>query len=289
VPVSEEAPPTRTARPLEPAPATGEPRTDALRRLVDVIDRLRDPQGGCPWDLEQTVESMAPSLIEEAHELVEAVERGDRSHTIEEAGDVLLVVFLVCRIAEQAGEFDLAQAANGTAEKLIRRHPHVFGDVDQGSSSGAIEQWEEIKRRERAEKGTDTSALAGVPAAMPALQRADRMSAKAVSAGFRWARDAGTLAKLREEVEELAEVFPEEGKPTDEARLEAELGDVLLAAATVGSYVGIDPERALRAALRRYESRFRQMEQELGGLEGRGLDEMMSAWERAKRREGSGT
>ena len=267
-----------TPRPLEPTPATGEPRTDALARLLAIVDRLRAPDG-CPWDREQTVASLAPSLIEEAHELVEAIETESESGTVEEAGDLLMVVFLICRIAQDEGRFDLAAAAGAVGDKLVRRHPHVFGAAEVSGSEHVIANWERIKAAERAEKEADSSALAGVPGAMPALQRAHRIGAKAIAAGFRWDDPEGALAKVAEELEELREAFA----AGDRAAMEAELGDLLMAATFVGNYLEVDPERATRASLRRFEARFRAMEARLGeGAREATLEQWMDAWHAAK-------
>lgn len=278
-------------RPLEiPAPI-GEPRADALRKLVAIVDRLRAPDG-CPWDREQTLATVVPHLVEESHELAEAVETGDLPHAVEEAGDLLMGICLLARIAEQGGKFDLAAVADGVSDKLVRRHPHVFGDVIARSADEALKNWDAIKRRERADKQEDASAVAGVPVALPALQRAQRLGNKAISAGFRWNDVAGALAKVHEEVAELAHEVETSGletardaKPSDEqrARLEHELGDVLIAAAFLGNYLKLDPERAAREAVRRFERRFRAMESSLvTPLGTASLDEMMRAWQRAK-------
>jgi MazG family protein len=280
-----------TPRPLElPAPI-GEPRADAVRKLIAIVDRLRAPDG-CPWDREQTLKTVVPHLVEESHELVEAVESEDLPHAVEEAGDLLMGILLFAKIAEQDGRFDLGAVAEGVSDKLVRRHPHVFGDVVANSADEALKNWEAIKRRERADKQADASALAGVPVALPALQRANRVGNKAISAGFRWNDVAGALAKVHEEVGELAHEVETSGlatsrdaKPTDEqrARLEHELGDVLIAAAFLGNYLKLDPERAAREAVRRFERRFRSMEGSLGKPLGSAtLDEMMGAWQRAK-------
>jgi len=312
-----------TPRPLEDLPSSGDARGDAVRRALHIVDRLREPDG-CPWDREQTLKSLAPSLIEEAHELVEAIEREDDAGALEEAGDVLLVVALLCRIASESGRFDLARAAEALGDKLVRRHPHVFGDARADSSASAIANWERIKQGERRAKAGDASALAGVPRALPALQRAQRLGAKAIATGFKWTDAQGALAKLREELGELeqalAAVPPKaragevarnesaDGAPRDRAldaerlereralddrslereralaRAEEELGDVLFAAAQLANYAGLDAERAARGALTRFEQRFRSMEQELGELRGRALPELQAAWERAKAR-----
>jgi MazG family protein len=267
-------------RPLvEPKP-TGDARLDALARVLAIVDRLRAPDG-CPWDLEQTVASLAPSLVEEAHEAVETIDRGEDRHTTEELGDLFLVIALIAKVAEQGGRFDLAAIGNAVAEKLVRRHPHVFGEVKVGSSQQALANWEAIKAGEREAEQKDTSALAGVPVALPALQRAARVAQKSVSAGFRWDDEAGALAKLREELRELEATW--ETRASDPRRTEEELGDVLMAAAFLGHYLGLDPEKAARGALARFEQRFRRMEGELGArLRGAPLAELMAAWERAK-------
>jgi len=282
-------------RPLEPVPLCGEPRADALRRLIAIVDRLRAPDG-CPWDREQTVESLAPSLIEEAYEAVEAIERGDDGGAAEEAGDLLMVVALIARVASEDGRFDLARIATAVGDKLVRRHPHVFGDARVDDSTHAIANWEAIKQAERAgEARADASVLAGVPAALPALQRANRLGAKAIAASFRWADAGGALAKLAEELDELRAAWVQAGRPAgepegdrDRERIAWELGDVLLAAALVGNYLGIDAERATRKAARRFERRFRAMEAELGSVRGIELERLMAAWGRAKAAEDDG-
>lgn len=269
-------------RPLDPPPPTGDARLDALARLLAIVDRLREPDG-CPWDREQSVASMGSSLTEEAFEALEAIDRGDDPGTVEELGDLLMVIALVARIASEAERFDIATLAERVSDKLIRRHPHVFGDAQVTGSEAVLQNWERIKQAERAEREEDTSALAGVPVALPALQRADRLASKAISAGFRWSDQQGAFAKLREEVAELeAELTRPE---PDRSRVEAELGDVLLAAAFLGRYLKIDPEATTRAAARRFETRFRSMEGELDGeLRGHSLDALMAAWGRAKQR-----
>jgi len=284
------------ARPLDEPRPTGDPRLDALARLIAIVDRLREP-GGCPWDREQTVASMAPSLVEEAHEALEAIDRGEAGPggepdagpgdgrgdggTVEELGDLLMVIVLITRIASEERRFDLAEVARAVGEKLIRRHPHVFGDVEVDGSEVAIRNWERIKQAERREKEGDASALAGVPVAMPALQRAERIASKAIAAGFRWSDERGALAKLVEEVDELRAAM--EAPEPDRARLEEELGDVCLAAAFLGRYLRLDPEKAARSALRRFDARFRIVERELGERLGTAsLEELVEAWRSAK-------
>jgi MazG family protein len=277
-----------TSRALQVPAPLGEPRIDALHTLVEIVDRLRAADG-CPWDLKQTLSSVAPHLIEESHELLEAIETapaGEDGNAIEEAGDLLMGIVLLSRIAQDERRFDLAQVAGTVCEKLVRRHPHVFGEGHAVDAQAALSNWEAIKREERAEKAVDASALAGAPTAMPALQRAKRLGEKAMSAGFRWSDARGALAKLREELDELDQAFAAaeaQANDANRAHLEHELGDVLLAAAFLGNYVGLDPERAARLALRRFEARFRSMEGELARpLADCTLEQMMAAWQRAK-------
>lgn len=269
-------------RPLETPAATGDARLDALATLLAVIDRLRAPDG-CPWDLEQTLGSLAPSAIEEAHELVEAIEtQQDDATCAGEAGDLLMVVLLLCRIAADEGRFDAEATARSVTEKLVRRHPHVFGSEAADDASHVLVNWERIKREERREKGEDTSALAGVPKTLPALQRADRIGAKARSVGFRWETTEAALRKLEEEVAELRQAIESHGP--EDSRVADELGDVFLAGAQLAGYLKLDPEGAARESIRRFEGRFRRVEAELGAGFGEAtLEELMGAWERAKR------
>jgi tetrapyrrole methylase family protein/MazG family protein len=268
-------------RPLEEPRPTGDARLDAFARVLAIVDRLR-AEDGCPWDREQTVASLAPSLVEEAHEAVEAIDRKDDRETAAELGDLFMVIALIAKVAEQdGGRFDIARVAGTVAEKLVRRHPHVFGDLAAGTSTQVLANWEKIKERERKAEQKDSSALAGVPVALPALQRAARVSAKAIAAGFKWDDARGALLKVREEVRELEEAFV--AREQSPERVAAELGDVLLATAFLGQYLALDPERATREALRRFETRFRRMEGEVGArLRSAPLDELMAAWERAK-------
>ncbi|MFT5287844.1 MAG: MazG family protein [Planctomycetota bacterium] len=266
-----------STRPLSPPELTGESRTDGFKLLMEVIDRLR-ADDGCPWDLEQTVASLAPSLIEEAFEAVEVIEAGDTQSTCEELGDLFMVIALISKISAQNDQFDFGDIARSVANKLVRRHPHVFGDSTVESTDEVLENWEAIKERERAERKSDTSAVAGVPKALPALQRASRIGGKAMTAGFRWTNLDGALAKLEEEVREVREAIAS----GDSEAIEHELGDVLLAGAMLGNYVKVDAETAARSAVRRFEDRFRRLEAELGSVRGKDLDELMAAWERAK-------
>ena len=266
-------------------------RAQAFEKLLQIVDALREPDG-CPWDRKQTVESMATYVLEEAYELVEKIELGDDAGTNEELGDLLMVLALICRIAAESERFDIEQAADAIREKVVRRHPHVFGERPEAQDAEeALASWESVKRAEREEAEVDASALAGLPIAMPALGRAARLCEKAVAAGFRWDSAAGAWAKVEEELGELRQAL--EGtdlgaakvRPEGEARarIEEELGDLLLAGAFFGQYIGLDPERALRSALRRFEDRFRSMEAGLGApIADFDLPALVAAWERAK-------
>jgi XTP/dITP diphosphohydrolase/tetrapyrrole methylase family protein/MazG family protein/ATP diphosphatase len=272
---------------------TNDPRVEAFRLLVGIVDRLREPDG-CPWDKEQTLESMTPHLVEEAHELAEAIETDQDESVVGEAGDLLLNVLLVARIAQDDDRFDLTHVCEAICAKLIRRHPHVFGDAEAEDSAQVLNRWEQIKKAERTEADEDASALAGIPRGMPALLRAMRVSGKAVTAGFRWSDVSGSLDKLREELGELEAALPPEalsslGSPDldEEAwkSIDHELGDVLMAAAFLSSYLGRDPETLLKRALVRFDKRFRAMEADLDGNLQRDLSMLLAAWNQVKQRE----
>lgn len=277
---------------LDPRPETlHDPRVTAFARLVEIVDRLRAPDG-CPWDRKQTVDSMAPHLVEEAHEAVEAIETKQDGAAAEELGDLLMVVALIAKIAEEGGRFDLSIAGRAVCDKLIRRHPHVFGEVVVDGAEAVLANWEAIKQKERAGKAEDASALAGVPANLPALHRAARLCGKAVSAGFRWSDVGGAVEKVDEERRELAEALARSGLDRDakapatreqRAAVEHELGDLLLASAFLAQYLDLDPERACRDAARRFEGRFRSMESAVERpLRDLPLADLMAAWQAAK-------
>jgi MazG family protein len=255
----------------------------AIVRLLGIMDKLRDP-GGCPWDREQTLRTLTPYLLEEAHEVIEAIESGDVENHREELGDLLFQVVFQSRITREEGKFDFADVCDAIADKLTRRHPHVFGDVSVSGSAEVLKNWEVIKAEERKAKGQERSAIGGVPVALPALVRAERLTEKAGAVGFDWPNAASVVAKIHEELGELLEAM--EGG--DKTRIESELGDLLFATANLGRFVKVHPEEALRGTLRRFESRFHYIERQ---LQARGkspresdLAEMDALWNEAKNR-----
>lgn len=221
----------------------------ALLDLVKVMARLRAP-GGCPWDAEQTHASLAKHLLEETHEVLDAIDSGEPDRLRDELGDLLLQVVFHAELAREAGEYDVDDVAEGTVRKLIRRHPHVFGDVEVGSAGEVLVNWEKIKEEETGERDVEDD----IPATLPALARASKVQRRAAGIGFAWRTDEAAIAKVREELEELeAAGSPEEA--------EAELGDVLFAVVGVARRLGADPEQALRRTTKRFADRYEQMRQ----------------------------
>jgi len=269
---------------------TMQPSRD-IRRLIDIMAALRDPKSGCPWDVEQTFASITPYTIEEAYEVADAVERGDMEELRAELGDLLLQVAFHARMAEEAGLFDFGDVVEAITTKLIRRHPHVFGDGGAMDAEGVKRLWSSIKdeeKRKRAESGGQAQpqgALAGVPAALPALTRALKLQEKAGRVGFDWNDARAVIAKLREEIVEV-EAELDQGPPE---ALSAEIGDLLFAAVNLARHVKADPEAALRAANTKFELRFAHIEGRLAESgrkpESADLDEMEALWTEAKARE----
>jgi MazG family protein len=264
---------------------------ERLGELLGIVYRLRDPDG-CPWDREQTVESMARNLIEEAYEAVEAIAAGDDAHVAEELGDTLMNVLLMTRIATQDERFDMTAVAGGIAEKLVRRHPHVFGDGAADDASEALVSWNESKARETAADGVAPSVLDRVSHGLPALLAALKLGEKAAGVGFDWPDSRGALDKLREELDELEEACPPgpEGASAERmAAAEDELGDVLFSAVNVARKLGLDPELALRRTLDKFRRRFASLEQTFGDqISETSLEELEAAWRREADGESSG-
>jgi MazG family protein len=255
--------------------------TDALERLLGIMERLRGPDG-CPWDREQTLRTLRPYVLEETYEVLEAIDSGDAREHCEELGDLLLQIVFQAQLAKEEGKFDFADVAEAISSKLVSRHPHVFGDVQVKDAEGVLRQWAALKREEKKARGGGESVLEGVPREMPALARADRLTEKASRVGFDWPDAAGAREKLTEELGELDRAM----EAGDAEAVEHELGDVLFAAANVGRKLGIAPEEALRGAVSRFISRFGHVERELarrGVPHGEAtLAEMDALWNEAK-------
>lgn len=258
----------------------------AIDDVLAVMARLRDPEHGCPWDVAQDFRSIAPHTIEEAYEVADAIESGDFDGLRDELGDLLLQVVYHARMAEEQDRFDFEAVAAGLAEKLVRRHPHVFGGAAADSAAEREHIWEGEKAAERARKGeTDTSALAGVTQGLPALTRAIKLQRRAARVGFDWPDPSGPAAKVLEEMDEV-----EEARGDPEA-LEAEVGDLLFAATSLARHHGVDAETALRRASARFERRFRGVEWRMAD-HGRAfadadLDELEGHWQQVKLEERS--
>jgi MazG family protein len=252
-----------------------------IDRLLEIMARLREPAGGCPWDLEQDFASIAPYTIEEAYEVDDAIRSGDFGALRDELGDLLLQVVFHAQMAEEAKHFAFGDVVEAVCDKLVRRHPHVFGEAKIETADAQTDAWELQKQQERASRG-ETSVVDGVPLGLPALLRARKLLSRAKRAGFAWPRTEDALAKVEEE---LAEVRAELATG-DRARLEEELGDLLMAAAGLASRLDLEPETALRGALAKFEGRLRRVEtglrDEQRELADADSEELRQRWERAK-------
>ena len=271
----------------------------AFDRLVDVVARLRAPDG-CPWDRDQTLESLRPFVLEETYEVLEAIDAGDRAALREEIGDLIFEGVLLAQLCEEAGAFRVADSLGAIADKLVRRHPHVFGDAERAKSADEVlGRWEEAKAREREGApagGTPKTILGGVPKSLPALLRAHEMCTRAAAVGFDWERPADVLAKIEEEVAELREAVERAGGPGDaEARrrhVEEEMGDLLFAIANLARKLGVEPESALRQSDEKFARRFTELERRFAArgesLQQAGLARMEEEWARVKGAEAAG-
>lgn len=252
-----------------------------LARLRAIMHRLRAP-GGCPWDAEQTHESLVPNLIEEAYETVDTIQRGDHEHLKEELGDLLLQVIFHSELAEEAGRFNLDDVARGISDKLVRRHPHVFAQSDATTADAVLQQWDEIKRGEKGDQ--EQPYLHGVGKGLPALLRAAKLQKKASKIGFDWPDEAGVISKLREELDELESAI----QSGDAAAANEELGDLLFSVVNLARFRKLDPEVLMAAANAKFETRFAAMESALKQqglkLNSASLDQMEQAWQAAKTR-----
>lgn len=265
-----------------------EKRAD-IQKLVDLVERLRGP-GGCPWDREQTRETLKPMLIEEAYEVLDALDSSDPMELKEELGDLLFQVLFHARIADEKGEFHLADVIDRLHEKMVRRHPHVFGNADLKTAEDVLRNWEEIKANEKGTRSSSSpdsarSILDGLPTRLPALHQAYQMTAKAARVGFDWSRLEDILLKVREESDELLEAQ----RSSRTADLAGEVGDLLFVAVNVARFLGIDPETALRRSNEKFSRRFRFVESRIKSqgreLKNATLAEMDALWDEAKQNE----
>jgi MazG family protein len=250
--------------------------------LVEVMATLLGPKG-CPWDREQSLASLRPYLIEECFELVDALDRDDADNHCEELGDLLFQIVFQSALRSQEGRFDVDEVIGGIRDKLVHRHPHVFGDASAKDAEEVLSRWEEIKEAEKRAKGVDQShLLTGVPKAMPSLSRAQKISSKVARVGFDWATPADCLAKVREETLEVEEVMDE----GDQARIAEELGDLLFATTALARKLGVDADASLRAANLKFERRFALLEdrlREMGKSPAESnLEEMDAIWNQVK-------
>jgi nucleoside triphosphate diphosphatase len=255
---------------------------EAFQQLVDIMARLRGP-GGCPWDHEQTLESLRQFVLEEAYEVLDAIDRGDHADLRGEIGDFIFEGVFLARIAEDEGHFTVADSLQAICEKLIRRHPHVFGDASGiETPRRVVEQWEQIKAREQKDAGKKRSLLGGLPPALPALLRAHEIGIRVAAVGFDWARAADVVDKIDEELEELRNAIRDEGRE----RVEEEMGDLLFAIANLARKLDIEPEAALRKANEKFTRRFSTLEARLAArsrtVQEAGLEELEAEWQQVK-------
>ncbi len=254
-----------------------------IQKLRELMASLRDADKGCPWDLQQTFATIAPYTIEEAYEVFDAIERDDMAGLRDELGDLLFQVVFHARMAEEAGHFDFDDVAAGIVEKMQRRHPHVFGNAELQNAGQVAASWEQIKTEERA-ASPDTSAIAGVARALPALKRAQKLGQRASVVGFDWPDRIGVDEKIREELAELEVAVGERSRPA----IDEEFGDLLFAVVNLARHLEVDPETALTAANYKFERRFRAMEQSIidGGqqLTDLSLESLDQEWRATKRR-----
>ncbi|HEX3645039.1 MAG TPA: nucleoside triphosphate pyrophosphohydrolase, partial [Vicinamibacterales bacterium] len=261
---------------------------EAFTRLVEIMATLRGP-GGCPWDREQTIDTLKPFVLEETYEVIEAIDAHDHGALCEELGDFVFEAVFLAQLESEAGHFTIADSLKSIADKLVRRHPHVFARNDGEAaidSAGQVKvRWEEIKAQERRVNAKPTTLLSGIAPALPALLRAYHIGTRAASVGFEWSTTRDVVAKIQEEVDELREVI-EAAAPLDQARAEEEMGDLLFSIAQLSRRLGIEPETALRKADDKFTRRFGKLEQSVTAsgrlMKDLTLDELETEWQRLK-------
>ena len=261
---------------------------ERFTRLVDIMRTLRSP-GGCPWDREQTLRSLRPFLLEETYEALEAIDAGNGDDLREELGDLLFEIVFLAEIAREAGAFTIDEAIDTVSDKLVRRHPHVFGAAERArTAEEVLGRWEDLKREERAAGGGSTkTTLGGVPKTLPGLLRAYEYGSRAASVGFDWERAADVIGKIEEEIKEVRAAV--ETAHADPAALEEEVGDLLFAIANLSRKLGVEPENALRGANDKFAARFTELERRVAGrglaMKDAGLDALEAEWQALKTRE----
>lgn len=252
-----------------------------ITKLTSLMERLRGSDG-CPWDKEQTFASLVPFIIEEAYEVVAAIDSGDSFHLKEELGDLLFQIIFVSRMAEEAGQFDMADVIDTSEEKMVRRHPHVFGAAKAGTSEEVLKHWAEIKKAEKKGKKEAEGLLSGIPEMMPALLRAHKVSQKAARAGFDWEDVQDVFVKVSEELDE----FRKELLNKNAEGMEEEFGDLLFSLVNVSRFIEVNPEDALRKTIAKFIARFNHIEKSIvekgGDLSSASMDEMERLWTEAK-------
>ena len=258
-----------------------------LARLLEIMARLRDPKIGCPWDVKQTFETIAPFTIEEAYEVSEAIASGDRDKICDELGDLLLQVVFHAQMATEEGSFTFEDVAEQVSNKMVRRHPHVFGNLPTADEQLVKQNWEAIKRAERADASNRqmASILDDITSTLPAMVRAAKLQKRAASVGFDWPDITAVIKKMHEELDELDQVLTD--TPQNKERLQDEIGDILFVAANLARKAGLDPETALLGCNRKFERRFHFIEERLNDqncrLEDASLEQMESLWQEAKK------
>ena len=263
-----------------------------FERLVEIMATLRGPDG-CPWDKEQDLDTLKPMLIEEVYEVIDAVDTKDYAGLSEELGDMLLHIVFNARLGEEMSQFTIDKVIDGICDKLVRRHPHVFGDDEVSDSAQVLENWEAIKRKEKEDRGLVTdgrhSVLDGIPPKLPALHEAHKISSKVARVGFDWPRIEDVFEKLHEEIDELREAMPQDGTGGSHKEIQGEIGDAFFVLVNIARFLDVDSESALKQSNRKFRSRFRYVENALAdegkSVEQASLPEMEQMWQRAKQQE----
>ncbi|WP_318473151.1 nucleoside triphosphate pyrophosphohydrolase [Photobacterium leiognathi] len=262
-------------------------KSSQIEQLLTIMSQLRDPNRGCPWDLKQNFDSIVPYTLEEAYEVADAIEQKNWSDVKEELGDLLFQVIFYSQMAKEQGLFEFDDVVAGINEKLVRRHPHVFSDADFADEAAVKQNWEAEKAKERAEKEQDSSLLANIPKALPALMRADKIQKRCANVGFDWDELAPVVDKVKEELDEVMDEVIQ--AVPEQQRIEEELGDLLFSVVNLSRHLNVKPELALQKANKKFEKRFRQVEKnvlEQGKLISQcSLSELDAEWNRVKEKQ----